>query len=184
MHTTSPTGIVGEPTQLTATVSVNEIRHTWDKVKEAQEAAVMGEIKLIQATLDFGSTLRRAESQMGHERLLEELEQQGIEEYTAKQAMKMSKDNPGGIAQIAADSKKLKQYSEQLTFPATNATKDESVARDLPPWELGKSGLRLNENPDGWHKYGSNYSTDMFWMKTKDIARIHAELGFVQIVRE
>jgi hypothetical protein len=172
MHTTSTVGIAGEPTQLVATVSINEISHSWSQVLEA----VAGELKLIQSAWDFGTTLRRAESQMGKDRLFEELQERGIEEHTAKYAMKLSKDNPGGIAQIASDGNKLKQYAEQLTFPATEKIKEE-VTRDLPPWELTKSGLRLNENPEGWHKYGSNYSTDMFCMKTKDIVRIWVELG-------
>jgi len=184
MQTTSNTGIAGEPVQLTAPVTINEISYTWGKLKEAQEAAVFGEIKLIQAHLDFGATLRRAESQMGQEELFAQLEEQGIEEHTAKQAMKMSKDNPGGVAQIAADSKRLKHYYEQLAFPSSHSGKDESVARDLPPWQFTSGGLRLNENPENWHKYGSQYSTDMFAMKFKEVARILAELGYVQIVKQ
>jgi len=184
MQTTSNTGIAGKPVQLTAPITVNEIAHTWDRVKQAQEAAVVGEIKLIQAVLDFGTTLMRAESQMGQERLIEELEGQGIEEHTAKQAMKMAKDNPGGVAQIAGDNKRLKHYIEQLNFPSAHSGKDESMVRDLPPWQFTTNGLRLNENPENWHKYGSQYSTHMFAMKAKDTIRIMAELGYVKILKE
>jgi hypothetical protein len=184
MQTTSNTSIIGEPAQLTAPVTINEIAHTWDKVKEAQEAAVVGEIKLIQAVLDFGTTLMRAENQMGQQRLIEELEGQGIEEHTAKQAMKMAKDNPGGVAQIAGDNKRLKHYIEQLNFPSAHSGKDESMVRDVPPWQFTSNGLRLNENPENWHKYGSQYSTDMFAMKAKDTMRIMAELGYVKILKE
>ena len=184
MQTTSNTGIIGESIQLTAPVTINEIAHTWEKVKEAQEAAVVGEIKLIQSVLDFGTTLMRAENQMGQERLIEELETQGIEEHTAKQAMKMAKDNPGGVAQIAGDNKRMKQYIDQLNFPSAHSGKDESMVRDLPPWQFTTNGLRLNENPENWHKYGSQYSTDMFAMKAKDTVRIMAELGYVQIVKQ
>lgn len=184
MQTTSNTSIIGEPVQLTAPVTINEISHTWDKVKEAQEAAVIGEIKLIQAVLNFGTTLMRAESQMGQDRLVKELEGQGIEEHTAKQAMKMAKDNPGGVTQIAGDNNRLKHYIEQLNFPSAHSGKDENIARDLPPWQFTGSGLRLNENPENWHKYGSQYSADMFAMKFKEVARILAELGYVQIVKQ
>lgn len=181
MHGTT-TGIVGEPAQLTAPVSINEITHSWEQVKEAQKAAIFGELKLVQATLDLGVTLRRAESQMGQERLFQELEERGIEEHTAKYAMKMAKDNPGGIAQIASDDKKFKQYAEQLTFPSTEKIKDEVIDKDLPPWELTKGGLRLNANPDQWHRYGAGYSSDTFCQKTEDIIRIWVELGRAKLI--
>jgi hypothetical protein len=175
--TNSIAGIVGEPAQLTAPVSINEIAHSWEQVKEAQKAAIFGELKLVQATLELGITLRRAESQMGQERLFEEIEEKGIEEHTAKYAMKMATDNPGGISQIAADEKKFKQYAEQLTFPSTEKHKEDVVDKDLPPWELSKGGLRLNANPDQWHRYGASYSADTFFKKTEDILRIWVELG-------
>lgn len=175
--TNSITGIVEQPAQLTAPVSINEITHSWEQVKEAQKAAIFGELKLVQATLDLGVTLRRAESQMGQDRLFQELEERGIEEYTAKYAMKMAKDNPGGIAQIAGDEKKFKQYAEQLTFPGTDKPKDEPVDKELPPWELTKGGLRLHANPDQWHRYGMSYSAETFCKKTEDIIRIWVEFG-------
>lgn len=171
------TGIVGEPAQLTAPVSINEITHSWGQVKEAQKAAILGELKLVQAAFEFGVTLRRAECQMGQERLFQELEEQGIEEHTAKQVMKMAKDNPGGIAQIAGDNKKFKQFAEQLTFPSADKPKEEPIDKDLPPWELTKGGLRLHANPDQWHRYGMGYSADTFCQKTEDIIRIWVELG-------
>ena len=173
----STTGIVGEPTQLVAAVSINEITYSWEQVREAQKAAITGELKLVQAAWDFGATLRRAESQMGQERLFQELEEKGIQEHTAKQAIKLHKDNPGGIAQIAGDEKKFKQYADQLTFPATDKPKDEPIDKDLPPWELTKGGLRLNANPDQWHRYGLGYSAETFCKKTEDIIRIWVELG-------
>lgn len=173
----STTGIVGEPTQLIAPVSINEISHSWEHLKEAQKNAITSNLKLVQASWEFGATLRRAESQMGQERLFQELEERGIEEHTAKHAMKIHRDNPGGIAQIAGDEKKLQHYTEQLTFGDTTKPKEEPWDKDLPPWELTKGGLRLHANPDQWHRYGVTYSADSFCKKTEDIIRIWVELG-------
>lgn len=181
MHGTT-TGIVGEPAQLTAPVSINEITHSWEQVKEAQKAAIFGELKLVQATLDLGVTLRRAENQMGQDRLFQELEQQGIEEHTAKYAMKMAKDNPGGIAQIAGDEKKFKQYAEQLTFPSTEKIKEEAIDKDLPPWKVTDKGLQLNVNPDQWHRYGQNYSIESFCQRFEGVLRIFVELGRAKLI--
>jgi hypothetical protein len=99
-------------------ITLNQLVHSWDKVKEAQGDAIKHNVKLMQATFDFGNELIRAEHQMGSFVLMQELAERGIEEATARSVMAITKANPGGVAEVASSPKRLEKVLEGLLFPA------------------------------------------------------------------
>lgn len=128
---------------VTAPVTVNEIAHAWEGVREAQRTAVTGNLKLIQATFSFGQSCLRAESQMGGETLMAELEERGIEAHTAREAMALAKANPGGVADIAADPKKIEKWLQKLLLPSAEVER-ETDDKGRPAFSVT---FRLNVDP-------------------------------------
>jgi hypothetical protein len=103
---------------IAAPVTLNALAHGWEKLREAQQSAIAGNVKLLQATFDFGADLCRAEHQMGETMLMQELAERGIEEATARSVMAITRANPGGVAEVASNPKRLEKVLEGLLFPA------------------------------------------------------------------